>query len=457
MTNLTRVISFLFPIGIGGAVLFSLVLFRQPPPQTAPEELTRSVRIITVTEGAFTPSVRGYGVVSPARTWNAVAQVAGRVAHVDPNFKRGAVLEKGTEIVRISAKDYQIAIQQAKANIRSSEAKLAELKAQEENARRSLEIERRSLALKQEDLDRKTKLLRRGSVAQSTVDAERRALLTQQARVQELDNTLKLIPSQRNAQQQQIEVNRAQLETAELNLARTSITLPFDARIADVSVEETQYVGVGTTLGSADGIEAAEVNVQIPLNQFRAFADVVAGETTKVPRIIVARAFRQIMERLGLSATVSMRFDDLTITWNGKVVRINDTIDPKTRTIGTIVKVDEPYAHVKPGQRPPLVKGMFVEAELRAKPLENQIVIPRSALHAGKVYVADSENRLKIKPVETKLLQGDRVIIESGLSAGDRLVVSDLSPAIPNMLLNPVEDEELAASMYGGGATASAR
>ncbi|MEJ2123284.1 MAG: hypothetical protein P8Y47_00410 [Alphaproteobacteria bacterium] len=456
--NLKRLLSFLIPIGIGGAILFGFILLRKPPPQKAPEELTRSVRIITIKKGSFIPRLIGYGVVSPERTWNAVAQVSGRVAFVDANFKRGAILKKGTEIIRISPKDYKIAIQQAKANIRASEAKLAELKAQEDNSRRSLEIEKRSLAIKQEDLNRKQKLLQRGTVSQSTVDTEQRAFLTQQARVQNLENTLKLIPSQRNAQAQQIEVNKAQLETAELNLARTSITLPFNARIANVSVEETQYVGVGTKLGAADGIEAAEIDVQLPINQFRSFATVVTKGQPKLPHVVTVQTFRKIMQQLGLSAEISMQLDDQVITWGGTVARISDTIDPKTRTIGTIVRVDKPYVDVQPGIRPPLVKGMFVEAELQAKPLKDQIVIPRSALHVGKVYVADKDNRLKIVSVKPKLLQGDKALLENGLAEGDRLVVSDLSPAIPKMLLAPVEDKELAAEMYDSdGAKAGAR
>lgn len=446
MKNLTRLILFIVPVFLGGAVLFILAASRELPAQKPPEELTRSVRVLSVAETDFIPRLRGYGIVSPARTWNAVAQVSGRIAYIAPNFKRGATLQKGTEIIRIASEDYEIAIRQADANIQAAEAKLAELKAQEENAQLSLEIEKRSLELKKADLERKRILLERNTIAQSVVDEEQRSLLTQQARVQDLENSIRLIPSQRNAQQQQIQVNKTQLETARFNLERTSITLPFDARIAEVSVEETQYVGVGTLLGSADGIGAAEVDVQIPLSQFRSFSNVVVGDApVKTSPVVTDEAFRQATDRFGLEATISLRLGDLKLTWDGKVVRISDTIDPKTRTIGAIVQVDEPYARAVPGQRPPLVKGMFVEAKLTTKPLERRIVIPRSALHEGTVYLVDGENRLEIRPVKTRLLQEDAAIIASGLTAGDRVVVSDLSPAIPKMLLDPVEDETLAA------------
>ncbi|MGF1620644.1 MAG: efflux RND transporter periplasmic adaptor subunit [Rhodomicrobiaceae bacterium] len=447
MRNLTRLFLFLAPVAVGGFILFSLVAGREPPAQRPPEELSRSVRVITAQETDFVPRLRGYGVVSPARTWNAVAQVAGRVGYVHPDYKRGAILPQGAEIVRIAPEDYQIAIQQAEANIRSAEARLAELKSQEDNARQSLEIEKSSLALNQDDLERKKTLLSRGTIAQSAVDAEQRALLTQQARVQELENTLRLVPSQRNAQQQQIEVNNAQLESARLNLERTSVRLPFDARIAEASVEETQYVGVGASLGTADGIEAAEVNVQIPLGQFRSFSNLVAGGRVDTPPIISREGFREIIDRFGLKATILLRFDDFTLSWEGDVVRISDTVDPRTRTIGAIVEVDKPYERASPGERPPLVKGMFVEAELRANPLSGRIVIPRSAVHDGKIYIAGSDGRLEIRLVTTRIVQGDIAVIEEGLKAGERVVVSDLSPAIPNMLLDMVEDGELAGTL----------
>ena len=52
-------------------------------------------------------------------------------------------------------------------------------------------------------------------------------------------------------------------------------------------------------------------------------------------------------------------------------------------------------------------------------------------------------------------MQGDTVVVESGLNDGERLVVTDLVPAIEGMLLNPTEDTALAeaiARQAAGGA-----
>ena len=119
---------------------------------------------------------------------------------------------------------------------------------------------------------------------------------------------------------------------------------------------------------------------------------------------------------------------------------MSDTIDPQTRTVGVIVAVRDPYQQSADRNRPPLAKNMFVEVELRGQPQKGQIVIPRSALHGNRVYVVTDDMRLEFRNVTTRFNQGRLVLIESGLNADDRIIVSDLVPAIEGMLLDPVAD-----------------
>ncbi|MHA1152329.1 MAG: efflux RND transporter periplasmic adaptor subunit [Alphaproteobacteria bacterium] len=139
---------------------------------------------------------------------------------------------------------------------------------------------------------------------------------------------------------------------------------------------------------------------------------------------------------------------------------MSETIDPQTRTIGFIVAVDEPYGHVIPGKRPPLVKNLYVEVELRAPPRPGRIVVPRVAVHRADdggwvVYLADQDDRLVIVPVELGPVQGDLAVVASGVTAGARVVASDLIPAIEGMLLAPRNDEALAVRLIAeAGGTA---
>ncbi|MEO9875498.1 MAG: hemolysin D, partial [Anderseniella sp.] len=63
------------------------------------------------------------------------------------------------------------------------------------------------------------------------------------------------------------------------------------------------------------------------------------------------------------------------------------------------------------------------------------------------LYLADKDDRLVIKPVETGLTQDGNVVVRSGVEPGARIIVSDLLPAIEGMLLRITRDEALEAQI----------
>jgi len=435
---ITRLLAFGLPVAAAATVLVFGLNLLEPPKQTPPTERSTAVRVLTLKPTEFRPRAVGYGAVQPARTWNAVAQVAGRVEFVDPRLRSGAIMDAGTEIIRISPQDYTLAVQEAEANLRSAEAKLVELKAQEENANRALKIEQRSLGIKQRDLARKKELAQRGTVSSLSVEDTERAVLQQQAVVLNLENSIRLFPTQIDAQRRQIDVNKTKLETARLNLARTHISLPFDARISTVNIERTQFVGIGTELAEADDIDTAEVEAEIPQDRFHTFMKLTLPKDYVVEKIR-SGGISDVFKRMGWSATVRLRSNSRDVTWPAQLLRTSETVDPKTRTVGVIVSVDKPYEGIKPIVRPPLVKGMFVEVEITGQPTTGRIIIPRSAVHEGRVYTVDEGNRLRIRKVKVLAEQAGKAVIESGLEEGERIVLSDLSPAIDGMLLKPFD------------------
>lgn len=443
------------PILVGIAVLVYMASGRQGPDVKPPAERARAVRVITVEAVQLVPRVTGFGSIYPGTVWNAIAQVGGEVVYVHPNLKKGALLPADTEIVRISPADYSLAVSQAQANIRSAEAKLAELNVTETNTTDLLAIEKRGLELRRSELARKQDLLKRGTVARSAFELEQRETLTQRKKVQDLENTLRLLPTQRAVQQEQIAVYRTQLDSARLDLARTRISLPFDAKIAEVNVEAKQFVQPGGVLAIADSIDVAEVEAQMPIAQFRAMVN--ASVPGGLPEGgFTAQSFAQLVNVFGFTAIVRLRAGTDIVEWPARFARVSDTIDPKTRTIGAIVAVDGAYAKATPGRRPPLAKGMFVEIEIRTRAREAAIVVPRASLHEGRLYVVDSQNRLEIRPVTVGLLQGDLAVIDKGLEPGTRLVVSDLIPAIAGMLLAPRTDEEVLTRLRADAAGGTA-
>ena len=436
-----RKLLFVVPVLLGIAVLYYMTGGREPPERKPVQEHARKVRTIIAEPLRLVPRVIGYGSVYPGTVWTAVAQVQGEIEYVHPQLKKGALLAAETEIVRISPADYLLAIRQAEANIRSAEARLTELQVNEKNTISLLEIEKRGLELREDELQRKLALFDRGTVAQSALDLEQRETVNQRKKVQDLENALRLLPTQRAVQQEQIAVYQAQLQSAKLDLDRTRIELPFDARVGEVNVEEEQFVQAGSTLLTADSLDVAEIEAQIPIAQFRAIvqASVPAG----MPQRFDPQSLSKIIERLGFEAKVRLRAGGDVIEWPARFARVSNTIDPKTRTIGAIVAVDGAYAKAVPGERPPLTKGMFVEIEIRTRVKNDNIAVPRSALHDGKLYVVSADSRLEVRRVMKGLSQENLTVVLDGLAAGEQVVVSDLVPAIAGMLLDPQPDEEL--------------
>ncbi len=428
---------FLPPILIAAAVLVIAIQAREVAERTPPRETATAVRVVVAPSVAVVPRVLGYGNVQPETVWEAVAEVDGRIVEVHPQLKKGAILPAGAVLLRIDPTKYRLAVSQIRANMGAVEAKLAALAVKATNTRASLAIEERSLALGGKDLERKRSLLATKNISQAAVDQEERDLLAGQQNAQSLRNTLNLIPAERRTLAAELALYKAQLESARLDLARTTLTAPFDCRVAEVKVQRTQYANPGQVLAVIDGIDVSEVSAQVPMDKLMSIIG-DAGDAAISP----ATAMTELPRLLGLTPLVRLRAGAYTVEWPARLARISDTVDPATRTVGVIVAVDDPYRQARPGRRPPLAKNMFVEVELRGRPRPGRVVVPRAALHDGRLLVADNDNRLSIRKVDIAFRQTNFAVVGTGLAAGERVVVSDLIPAVNGMLLAPEVDED---------------
>jgi multidrug efflux pump subunit AcrA (membrane-fusion protein) len=120
-------------------------------------------------------------------------------------------------------------------------------------------------------------------------------------------------------------------------------------------------------------------------------------------------------------------------TWQGYVVRSEGEIDPHTRMLRLVARVDDPYARQAP-DRTPLPMGLFVDAEIAGRKVENAVVLPRAALRdAAHVLVLDADNRLHFREVHVLRATQDEVVIGDGLAAGERVCTTPLETVVEGM------------------------
>lgn len=429
------------PLVLAGVGFVAYTVANKPAPeQVKAAERATSVRVVTLQAAHVSPMVSGFGLVEPGRSYQAISQVGGTAEYINPLLKKGDILPEGAVLLRLSKSDYNLSIAQARANIRAAEARLAEISISEANQNLSLAIEQETLVLKEEDLQRAEQLYKAGSTPKTTVDGAKAVHLAQRQKVQTLQSTIALLPTQKLVQTEQIAVYQVSLQTAKLNLARTELRLPFAARVATVSVEIGQYVGPGKAVASFDGIQTAEVEAQIPVSEMLKLFQPTGDEVGEIP--LAPAALSEVVTGLGLTASIRLKLGNKSIEWPATLDRISNTIDLKTGTVGAIVRIDNAYSGIQLGTRPPLTKGMFVEVTLTARPRKG-VVIPRGALRDGHVILVGAENRLMRVAVTAQLIQGDIALITKGLEPGAQIVVSTPVPAIEGMLLDLHLDVDL--------------
>ena len=415
-TLLLRALAVALPTALGvTSVLYSDTL-RQAPAAAEVKRPPTAVRVITVKPIDMVPHVIGYGSVAPVREWRAVARVPGDIIETAEGLAPGAVMPEGALLFRIDDSDLRLDLAQIDAQLTSS-------RLQDDTISASLELAQADLSLMQNELARQQTLAKQGVVTQATLDSTRRQELTARTKHLELTNQRALNVANRDV----LATQRASVERA---LGFTEIRAPYELRLTEVTADLGQFVGAGQTLLSAEGTEAVDIAAQFPIGRIGPLLR-LAGEGTSV---------------LDLSAQVRIPAPDHTVIWPAKAERVGEAIDAQTQSAAIVVRVTDPLGQSVAGERPPLRRNMFVEVVLSA-PRSAQIVVPSDAVRDGTALVVSAEGTLENRKVVVGFTSDDIAVVTQGLSAGDVLVVTDPTIAVPGMAVKPVEDTALIASL----------
>ena len=362
--------------GIAGCQV--LKASRPPMKRLATQRSDPMARVVAVKSEEILVPIEGYGTVKPEKQIKLVPQVSGKIMSVSTQLVDGGKFKKGEVLAVIDPSDYEIAVTLAKARVQDAEGRLI-LQQQEANVARS-----------------DWKELHPNKAIPSLVAKE---------------------PQLKTAQAN-LEAVKAELEKAQLNLSRTRLTAPFDGRVTEKSVDIGQYVSPGQSLAVLYSTEAAEI--VIPLESKNLFWIDVPGFTTSGDK--------------GSAVDISADIGGQNLSWTGIVSRAEGRMDEKTRMINVVVTVEKPYE-----QYPPLAMGLFVRTIIKGKPVENGIVIPRSALHQDNiVWVVDDKGQLSFRPVEIALKMYEGIVIKNGLSDGEKVVVSAIKDVTDGMKVREV-------------------
>ena len=411
---------------LGFLVLFLLGALRPSPTMEHDANISPLIEIYQVSKRSLDPVITGFGRAQPQQSWSAISEVSGRVIYRHPELERGRTLPAQTVVLKIDPVDYELALAQSRSSLKSAELELGRVNLNKRAYEQSRSIEQGRLAIAKKELKRKQDLKKKGLISSSELETQRNAVLSQEQTVWDLDSKLMLIPTDTEVAEANVKVAEAKLKESQRSLARTQIQLPFDARIGAVNVELGQVVNQQEKLIEAHDLAVMEITANMSLSDMRKLVGSTTGQTMlpgqNVPDI----------RNLNLSAKISLVVGKQNFVWQGVVDRIDDSIDADANTIGLTIKANNDMANFDPRESVPLLKDMYVQVDVTGQSRPS-LVIPSRALHGNKVYVLGQDNRIKITEVNVTYNQSGFSAIDSGLQAGDVIVLSDILAPLDGM------------------------
>jgi multidrug efflux system membrane fusion protein len=319
-----------------------------------------SVAVATAATGDIQLRIPALGTVTPLATVTVRTQISGVMQRI--LFTEGQTVHQGETLAQIDPRPYEAALQQMQGNLKRDQALLADAKL---------------------DLQRYIGLVKEDSIAQQQLD-------TQRALVDQYTGT--------------IEADEGQVKTASVNLLFTHIAAPVTGRVGLRQVDQGNYV----TPGDANGI--------VVINQLQPITVIFPIPEDNVPAL---------MRRLHDGGPMAVEAYDRTnsgLLAQGKLLTVDNQIDVTTGTVKLRAQFENADDVLFPNQ--------FVNIQLLQELLHDQIIIPNSAVRRGApngvvstfVYVVGSDSTVKVRTVTLGVVDGERVAVTKGLSAGEVVV-----------------------------------
>ena len=382
MRFLIRTLQIVLPLVVIGIAGFAAVMMirSRPPVETQPPVFSPpgvQVHQVTLTEVAM--GVTSQGTVQPRTESQLVPEISGRITWVSSSFAEGGFFEEGDVLVKIDPFDYEQALISARSQRAQARLRLAQEQAEAEVAEREWNDlgrgDPRELTLRKPQLDE----------AEAAIDAAEAGVIR-----------------------------------AERDLERADIVAPYAGRVRQKNVDIGQFVRIGDMIATVYAVDVAEIRLPLPDDQL-AYLD-------------LPLSYRGERQQVQPPVTLRATFAGEIHEWLGSIVRTESEIDPVSRMVHVIAAVSDPYAPSENPNQPPLAVGMYVEAEIEGRVIQNMAAVPRAALRGrDQVLVVSEDERLSFRNVDIFRSTMDVVYVRSGLSDGELVVISPLDTPTDGM------------------------
>jgi RND family efflux transporter MFP subunit len=309
-----------------------------------------------------------------------VAQLGGPVnAEITPKvqgyllkqeYQNGFFVKKGQRLFELDPRQYEAALDAAKASVARAEANLAKYQA---------------------DVARDTPLAAQNAIPQKQLDND---------------------TANRDAAAAQVLAQKANEQNAELNLAWTNVNSPIDG-IAGVSNSQIgDLVGTSTKMTTVSQVNPIWAYFNISESDF-------LGVASRVEGIISGKVSR---DSLGRTPIDFIQANDAPYPEKGRFVYVNRQIGSQTGTIQMAAEFANPNAALRPGG--------FGRVRIQTGVNRNALLVPQRAVIEVQsnymVVVLASDHKARFQPVKMGERVGPNWIVSEGLQPGEQIVAEGI-------------------------------
>lgn len=379
-------------VAVAVLVAVILVMTKEPAGKSEPEKRATLVETLKAESRMMAPELSFRGTLRAAKRLTVPAKVGGEIVWTHENLEVGGIVREGEALARIEKADYEVALQQA-------QAQLTEARAQ-------LELERGRQSVAEEEL---AYFERRNEEADTEVREE---LVLREPQLE---------MARAGAMRAEAAVRRA-----ELDLERTTIRAPFDGVIEEESVEVGQTLQPGARIAVLLGSQRGLVEARVPARHLDFLR--IPGWNAKEPSVGTA-----IYQMGGSEAKREAR-----------TLRLSGSLDPAGRMAKVICEIDDPFGfaagksayETSEDAVAPMLFGAFVELRLPIDEEVELVELPGWILQEDdRVFVMNEEDKLEIRETTVFLRGSEKVYLSEGVGDGERVVTSLIANPIESMAL----------------------
>ena len=278
------------------------------------------------------------------------------------------------------------------------------------------------------------------NAAQTTALAERYKPLVEANAVskQEYANA---VAAQKQAEAD-VAVAKANVQTADINLAYASVTSPIAGRIGRALVTEGALVGQG---------EATPLAVVQQINPMYVNFTQSAGDVMKLRSAMQSGQFKRASGAEAASVRIVLE-DGTVYAQPGRLLFSDLTVDSTTGQITLRAEV--------PNAQGLLLPGLYVRVRLEQAEASNAITLPQQAVtrsnQGDSVMVVGSDGKVSPRPVKIGSSKGAQWVVLDGLKAGEQVMVDGFQKLRPGATVKPVPWKPVSAAPAGDRPAAAA-